>query len=143
MFHPMLSSFCFVFNHFLRARRPKRRVRRLGDSSGYRRKSLRLTAQRQNQWIIQCAYDRSDSERIESHLSVRWRRRRSVLNGSGFIEPRRICRAFDTVLCDDCVNKAIRLVKRPQSSGKEIRPPRFDVWIHERQSDPRCVDSLE
>src|SRR5213075_2130921 len=39
--------------------------------------------------------------------------------------------------------KAIRLVKRPQSPGQEIHPPRFHVWTRERQSDPRCVDSLE
>src|SRR6266436_5155434 len=39
--------------------------------------------------------------------------------------------------------KAIRLVKRPQLFGQEIHRPRFHVWIHGRQSDPRCVDSLE
>ena len=32
-----------------------------------------------------------DSEGIESHLSVRWRQLRGVLNGRGFIQRRRIC----------------------------------------------------
>ena len=86
MFRPMLTSFCFVFNHFLRSRSREQASERLDDTSGHRRKSLRLTAQRQNQWIIRYTYNQSDSEGIESHLSVRWRQLRGVLNGSRFIQ---------------------------------------------------------
>src|SRR6266496_412977 len=34
MFHPMLTSFCFVFNHFLRSRSREQASGRLDESSG-------------------------------------------------------------------------------------------------------------
>src|SRR6476660_7483664 len=81
-FHADLNLFR-VQSFFTIEEHVSRRVRRLDDTSGHRRKSLRLTPQRQNQWIIPCPYDQSDSERIESHSFVRWRQLRGVLNGSG------------------------------------------------------------